>query len=173
MKNRRKNILESIREQEGSYQYTGDSYRLCKGPDQKGHPLWRLTVCCILTALPVICSGCIDADAANGTFYVILPFVGEVSCLFLLIWNYIRLVYSKDKMRAYVLDHIRSRIPGAAAVLSLCSMAGLALSLSYLIRNGSGGRLRESILYMICKAAAAVFALGCRRAFRKLTWEKA
>ena len=172
MKNKRKKVLQSIREKDGSYQYTGESYRIRQEPDRKGNPLAKLTVSLIFTALPVIISGCIDADAANGTFYVILPFVGEVSCLFMLVWNYIRLASAKDNIRAYVLDHIRARIPGAATVLSICAILGFVLSLFYLLRNGSKDQLTASILYLACKGAAAVFALGCLKAFLELMWEK-
>ena len=172
MKNKQKKILKSFREKDGRYQYTGDSFRLMNNEEQKVSPLTRLTICCILAFLVVVFSGTLDTAAAFGAFYVILPYVGEVSALFMLVWNFIRLVYNKDSMRRYVLDHIRARMPGAATVLCLCALIGMAFSIFYLFQYGSGGQLTASILYLICKGLTALLALGCREAFRKLEWEK-
>ena len=165
MKNKQKKILQTIQEKDGSYQYTGEAFRLKT-------PLTKLIICCALTFLLVIISGTLDTAAAFGAFYVILPYVGEVSALFMLVWNAVRLFYHRENMRGYVLDHIRSRIPGAATVLCICALLGLALSLFYLFRYGTGGRLTASILYLFCKGAAALLALECRKAFRNLEWEK-
>lgn len=172
MKNRRKKILQTIREKDGTYQYTGESFHLIIKEEQKVSPLSRLTIFCILAFLVVVFSGTLDTKAAFGAFYVIIPYVGEVSALFMLVWNFISLVYNKDNMRSYVLDHIRSRIPGAAIVLSICALLGLAFSLFYLFRFGTEGRMTASILYLICKGLAALLALECRKAFRNLEWEK-
>ncbi|MBQ6393472.1 MAG: hypothetical protein IJH60_08170 [Eubacterium sp.] len=165
MKNSRKKILQNIQEKDGTYQYTGESFRLKT-------PMTTLVICCILTFLLVVISGTLDTAAAFGAFYVILPYVGEVSALFMLVWNSVRLFYNRDNMRGYILDHVRSRIPGAATVLSLCALLGMACSLFYLFRYGTGGQLTASILYLICKGASALLALECRKAFRKLEWEK-
>ena len=165
MKNSRKKILQNIREKDGTYQYTGESFRLKT-------PITTLVICCIQTFLLVVISGTLDTAAAFGAFYVILPYVGEVSALFMLVWNSVRLFYNRDNMRGYILDHVRSRIPGAATVLSLCAMLGMVCSMFYLFRYGSGGRLTASILYLICKGLTVLFALGCRETFRKLDWEK-
>ena len=172
MKNKQKRILQSFHEKDGRYQYTGDSFRLMKNEEQKVSPLTRLTIYCILAFLVVVYSGTLDTAAAFGAFYVILPYVGEVSALFMLVWNFIRLVYSKDNMRSYILDHIRARIPGAAAVLSVCALVGIVCSLFYLFQHGTGGQQAASILYLICKGLTVLFALGCRETFRKLDWEK-
>ena len=129
MKNTRKNILQNIQEKDGTYQYTGESFRLVTKEEQKVSSLTKLTICSVLTFLLVVISGTLDTTAAFGAFYVILPYVGEVSALFMLVWNSVRLFYNRDNMRGYVLDHIRSRIPGAATVLCICALLGLALSL--------------------------------------------
>ena len=172
MKNKQKKILQSFHEKDGRYQYTGESFRLLNKEEQKVSPLAELTICCVLALLVVVFSGTLDTKAAFGAFYVILPYVGEVSALFMLVWNFIRLIYNKDSMRSYILDHIRARIPGAATVLSVCALIGMAFSRFYLFQHGSGGQLTASILYLICKGLTALLALGCRKAFRILEWEK-
>ena len=172
MKNTRKKILQNIQEKDGTYQYTGESFRLVAEGEQRVSPLKKLTIFCILTFLVVVFSGTLDTKAAFGAFYVILPYVGEVSALFMLVWNSVRLFYNKESMRGYVLDHIRSRIPGAATALSICALLSMACSLYYLIRYGSGGQLTAGILYLFCQGAAALSALACRNAFRNLKWEK-
>ena len=146
MKNSRKKILQNIQEKDGTYQYTGESFRLKT-------PITTLVICCILTFLLVVISGTLDTAAAFGAFYVILPYVGEVSALFMLVWNSVSLFYNKDNMRSYILDHVRSRIPGAATVLSLCAMLGMVCSMFYLFRYGSGALSRPAAVHFANRSA--------------------
>ncbi len=169
---KRKKILQTIQEKDGTYRYTGEYYRLRQ---EEASGKGRMTVPVILyllTAAPVIISGCIDASVANAAFYVILPFVGEVSALFVLTWNFVKLVFHSRKIRSYVLDQAESRIPGAAVVLCGFALAGLLLSLAFLFRNGTGGKTAASILYLVCKSLTALLALGFRKSFLGLEWER-
>ncbi len=172
MAEKRKKILQTIREEDGTYRFTGDYYRLCQEEASGRSRMAGPVILYLLTAAPVIISGCVDASVAYAAFYVILPFVGEVSALFVLTWNFVKLVFQSQKVRSYVLDQAESRIPGAALVLSGFALAGLLLSLAFLFRYGTGGKTAASILYPVCKGLAALLALGFRKSFLGLQWER-
>ena len=172
MAGKRKKILQTIREQDGTYQYVGDHYRVREEEGTGGKQLIKLLVFFLLTMAVVIFSGCFSAAGNSEAFYVILPYVGEVSALFMLGWNIVRLFANRSKMRSYVLDLIRSRIPGASTVLCGFALLGLIMAAVFLMKNGSGGKTAESALYLFCKALAGLLALGCRKAFTGLEWEK-
>ena len=172
MAGKRKKILQTIREQDGTYQYVGDHYRVREDKGTGRKQLIKLLVFFLLTLAVVIFSGCINAAGNSEAFYVILPFVGEVSALFMLGWNVVRLFANRYKMRSYVLDHVRSRIPGASVFLCGFALLGLVMAAVFLMRNGSGGKTAASAVYLICKALAALLSLGCWKAFAGLEWEK-
>jgi len=172
MAGKRKKILQTIREQDGTYQYVGDHFRVSDNNKNGRKQLMKVMVFFLPTLAVVILSGCINAAGASEAFYVILPYVGEVSALFLLGWNVVRLFANSSRMRSYVLDQVRSRIPGACTVLCGFALLGLVMAVVFLMKNGSGGKTAESALYLFCKALAALLALGCRKAFAGLEWEK-
>lgn len=153
----------------GNVVYTGELWRI-SGPDARRQ---KTMLAAGLAALMVIVigSGCIDAKNAMGAFYVVLPFIGEVSALFGLAWNVVKLIYPSEGVRTYVLEHARPRIPGACRFLTAFAAAGLILSAIYMVRNGAGDDPADGIAYLLLKAAAAALAEWYRRCFLSLEWE--
>lgn len=153
----------------GNVIYTGDLWRISGSEGRRQKTM--LAAGLIVLALTVIGSGCIDADNAMGAFYVVLPFIGEVSALFGLIWNAVKLLYPSEGVRTYVLDHARPRIPGACRILTVFAAAGLVLSAVYMIRNGAGENTADGIAYLMLKFATAVLSEWYRRSFTSVHWE--
>ena len=122
-------------------------------------------------ALIVLGSGCIDAKNAMGAFYVVLPYIGEVSALFGLAWNAVRLIRTGSGIRTYALEHAKPRIPGACRILTVFAAAGFVLSVLYIVLNGMGEKPADSIAYLLLKLAAAVIAEWYRRLFISTEWE--
>ena len=158
-----------IREDEGgNLVYAGDSFRMAGDANRR-----RLTLIALLVLefAVVVGSGCIDAAGATNAFYVILPYIGEVSALFALCWTSVKLLAGGDAVRKYVLDNARTKIPGEARILTVFALLGLLLSALYLMRNSAGGELFKSVLYLVLKAAAAVTAETYRRTFADIRWD--
>ena len=78
-------------EADGSFSFDGKTYCLADGDAGVKSTRLRLTGGIVLLAACVIGSGCIDAAGASDAAYVILPFIGEVSALFVLCWNMAKL----------------------------------------------------------------------------------
>ncbi|MBQ6539928.1 MAG: hypothetical protein IJL71_02765 [Oscillospiraceae bacterium] len=148
--------------------YTGDIYRIA-GDGRKTR--LRLAAGLALIAALVIASGCIDAAGATNTFYVILPFIGEVSALFALCWNDIKVIAGKNGVRKYVYDSVSGIIPGSSRILAVFALFGLIASGIYLISNGFSGKTAISIIYPVLKAATAVTAEYYGRDYRRIVWE--
>lgn len=153
----------------GNIIYTGDLWRIA-GPEGRRQKTMLISGLAVL-ALTVIGSGCIDADNATGAFYIVLPYIGEVSALFGLIWNAAKLLYPSEGVRTYVLEHAKPRVPGACRIMTVFAAAGLVLSAVYLIRSGAGGNTPDGIAYLLLKAATAALAEWYRRCFLSLEWE--
>ena len=163
---RLKDIMQDV---SGNVVYTGELWQI-SGADSRRQMtmLWAGLIVLILT---VVGSGCIDAKNAMGAFYVVLPYIGEVSALFGLAWNAVKLLFPSEGVRTYVLDHVKPRIPGACRILTIFASAGLILSALYMVLNGTGDDLADGIAYLMLKFAAAVLSEWYRRLFISIQWE--
>ena len=174
LKERREERLRDItQDSSGKMVYTGDLWRIADtdGPGSALRQRMLLIAGLAALALIVLGSGCIDAKNAMGAFYVVLPFIGEVSALFGLVWSAVKLIRTGDGIRTYVLEHARPRIPAACRILTVFAAAGFVLSAVYLAVNGIGETPADSISYLLLKFAAAVIAEWYRRLFLSTEWE--
>lgn len=162
-----------MQDAEGKVVYTGDLWKIAdseagSGAKQRG----ILTVVLAVIALAVIGSGCIDAKNAMGSFYVVLPYIGEVSALFGLAWNAVKVLLPSEGVRTFTLEYAGPRIAAACRILMVFALAGLMFSGIYMIRSGAGDKTMDSIAYLMLKLAAAVLAEWYVRRFRATEWEK-
>ena len=147
-KSKRDQLREIRQYEDGSLAYTGRYYRLSGTEEEKRALRLRLAAAALFLTASVIGSGCIDAAGATGAFYVILPYIGEVSALFVLLWNLIRLTGQRGRIRSYVYSSVSGRILGACGGLGRRLFGGsTALPLGRLRALGLGvggmvGRLR-------------------------------
>ena len=150
---------------EGNFVYTGDLYTVS---DRSRFA--AVTAVLVLLAAAVIGSGCIDAEVAHNSFYVIIPYIGEVSALFVMLWNMFKLLAAAKGVRSYVLDKARENIPASSRILSAFAFAGLVLSVIYIIRNGTGNMVIQTILYPALKLASLLLSAALDSMFQKLDW---
>ena len=173
-KERREERLRDItQDPSGKMVYTGDLWRITDsaGPGSALRQRMLLIAGLGALALIVLGSGCIDAKNAMGAFYVVLPYIGEVSALFGLAWNAVKVIRTGDGIRTYTLEHAKPRIPGACRILTVCAAAGLVLSALYIALNGMGDKPADGMAYLLLKLAAAVIAEWYRRLFLSTEWE--
>ena len=166
LKNKLKDIVET---EDGSLVYTGQMKKIA---GDGGRIRLFLALGLIALAAVVIGSGCIDAAGATNSFYVILPFIGEVCAMFVLCWQTVKLIAGREGVRQYVYDSAVKAIPGACRILTVFALFGLAASGYYLFRNGLG-QSAKSIAYLVLKVLSAAGAERYGRAFRGLDWETA
>ena len=166
---RREKKLRDIQyDDRGSAVYTGAIYRIA-GDGGRIRRYLALGLAGLFAA--VIGSGCIDAAGATNSFYVILPFLGEVCALFARCWNAVKVIAGRDGVRAYVHEAAEKILPGACRILTVFALFGLAASVFYLLKNGMGGQSAKSLAYLVLKVLAAAGAERYARAWRGLSWE--
>lgn len=165
-------LRDIMQDAQGNVIYTGELWRVAEDAGTQGPG--RRTMLIAGTALllaTVIGSGCIDAKNAMGAFYVVLPYIGEVSALFGLVWNAVK-VLGRREVKTYDLTNASERIPAACRLLVVFALAGFALSALYMALNGAGGDIADGAAYLMLKLASAAIAAWYRRLFRAAAWEK-
>ncbi len=167
---RQKEKLKDIRKTEdGRYEYTGKLFRISgNGKNTRV----RMTLFLLLLSASVIGSGCIDAAVATRSFYVILPYIGEVSALFALVWNFCKIVPEREGVREYVLSSVRSAIPASCRVLTLFAVFGFIASVIYFAVNGMAGSAVKNMAYPFLKLFSAILAEFYRRSYQGIAWEE-
>ena len=175
---KRKERLKYIKQtDDGSFAYHGSHYRIVQsgsGEDQADtqKALTGLVAAALAAGVFVIASGFIDAAGANRAFYVILPFLGEVICMFVIWWELVKLVYGKGKLREPEYKSLKSRLTGAPKLLAAFSLVGLAASAVYISRYGLGDSAVKTIAYPVLKALAGGAALMLAKTFAASEWIK-
>lgn len=162
-------LSEFTRNADGEYVYTG-AYYTPDGDAKKTDV--RLSVLFAVSLLAVLGSGCVNAAGLSNTFYVILPYIGEVAAMFSLGWNTVRLVKQSEKVRAYVYSAVRGRLPTSALAMSVFALLGLAGSAVFLILNGAEDRPLLCAVYLAAKLLVAALGFTDRRYFKGLVWKK-
>lgn len=162
-----------MQDAQGNVIYTGDLWRIADDEQTGSGSRQRAVLIAVLIVLglAVVGSGCIDAKNAMGSFYVVLPYIGEVSAFFGLAWNAAKVLAPSNGVRTFTLESIRGRVPGACRILTVFALAGLLFSTIYLVRNGAGDKTADGIAYLMLKLAAAAIAEWYGRRFRSVKWE--
>jgi hypothetical protein len=92
----------------------------------------------------------------NNSFYVILPFIFEVGCLFFLSWNVIRLLHEGENIKEYIYLAVIKKIPNSAKPMVLFSIIGAVMSLVYIFVHLSEGAVGfADFLYPLFKTITA------------------
>ena len=108
---------------DGGYEFTGTYYRY-EGENFVKRAVLLGILLAAIGAL-IIASGCLSAAGMRNSFYVILPYIGEVSAFFVLAWNSFKLLSKGERVKEYVFKSAYARLPRAAVVLAV--LAGMSV----------------------------------------------
>ena len=153
----------------GDYVYTGRVY-LLSGDGKRYRVI--LAALSFGAAAVTVGSGCINAAGLSNTFYVILPYIGEVAAVFALCWNTVRLLAAGKEVKAYVRTALEKYLPPAALGLIIFSAAGLIASSVFMILNGTEGKPVQCAVYLVLKATALIMGIFTRRHVKAMRWEE-
>ncbi len=152
---------------DGEYVYTGAVYTLA-GDSKRYRAV--LSALCFGAAAVVVGSGCINAAGLSNTFYVILPYIGEVTGAFALCYNAVRLLAAGEQVKAHVRTALEKYLPPSVWILIVSAAVSLVASPVFLILNGTEGKPFLCALYLILKATALTLGILTRRHIRAMEW---
>lgn len=169
-KQRHKAYLDQhVKDENGEYRYVGEWYRL-QGGSPRLYPFLGLA---LLTGAAVIASGCITVAGLKNTWYVIIPYIIEVSLLFALAWQATRLAAGRGSLKAFVFEEVSPRVRPLCGGLILAQALSVLCSVLFLLRQGPDGTGAACIAWFLLKALAAAAAALARRLYGRLVWLKA
>lgn len=169
---RRKEYLKEYRQGDsGKYEYGGKYYTYSGSASERKKAYGALIMMTVLLTASVIGSGLIDAAGMVNTFYVIVPYIGEVCALFALWWSLSKLLMEGEKIRGYVFEKADYRIPPELIIMIVFSLVGLAMSAVFQIFNGFEGKMLKCIMYLLLKVLNAILAFWIKKYYNNLEWK--
>ncbi len=129
--------------------------------------LWLLT---IAMAASVVAGGCMPAAGLMDCWYVILPWGFSLVAVVSVVWLMGRLTAGGDPLRDYVYRAtvLQSRLRGN--LVFFLAAATLAGETVYLLGNGFGIRMKETVFFLFCMSALFVCTILWRLIMRRLHW---
>ena len=155
---------------DGKYSYGGKSYSMACSDQERKKTCLNLVLLAVLLLASVVASGLSDARCAIGSFYVIIPFIGEVSALFALAWYLVKLLMEGKEIRGYIFETANNRIPPSCIIMIFFSALAFGTSALYLAFNGFGGEALKSMLYLALKVLNGVLAFCIKKYYNTIQW---
>ena len=168
-KGRRSYLNDFHRDVSGQYVYTGAIYRY-DGAVPRRRYLARVGILTGLMAVGAVIPGCVDVPAMHNTFYVLLPYIGEVIGAALTLWAAIPLILHRSELRGYVYHGTVESLPARFWVTLGCAAAGAVGNVVFLLLHGFCGEIALSVLPLVCKGVVSPAALLLRRCLGAGRW---
>ena len=125
----------------------------------------------LLTAVS-IAGGCLPAPGMSHCFYVILPYLGELTCSLLVAWAAVRLGTNWSAVREYVYERSVPVLPRRAAAAAIFAALGAAAEIVFLAVAAEERHLLWGAVYLLLKAVGFFAAWEIRRFFLASNWGK-
>ncbi|MCH5197770.1 MAG: hypothetical protein J1E34_02580 [Oscillospiraceae bacterium] len=154
----------------GEYIYTGSHYSLEN--NNYGGFAARVCVFCAVGLISAVLSGIIPAPGMLNCFYVIIPFILEISLTFSVVWAAVRFLSNKKPLREYIYDATIKALPVRSLFAAIFSLVGIISETVFIILNGFGEKTLWCICLYFLKAASAASMLLIRRFVQKSVWIK-
>lgn len=152
----------------GGYEFTG-TYYVYAGENFRAQ-LLRIAALAVAITVAVIGSGCLSAGGMRNSFYVILPFIAEVSALFALLWSSVKLFSKGERVKEYIYKVTYPRLPRICIALAVCAGVSLICSVIFIILNGAEGGVAKCVIYNGLKAVIIALSLLYRALILKTTY---
>lgn len=163
----RRSYLESFTQNDdGSYTYKGICYR-------RHEPYTPVILWTSIAFAATAASGIFPYAPMMNTFYVILPFLGEIACGGLLLWAVLRVAYHGQVLREYVYEKTAARVNPLSVLTAVFTLAGCVANLVYLILHGFDADALQTIAFFSCRIISAFSVLLARQKAAGIRWEKA
>ena len=108
----------------------------------------------------------------QNSFYIILPFLGELITAVSTAWAIFKLGSDWNAVREYIYERTVPALPRRALAAAILAFLGILCEGIHLALAGHGGRLFYAVLYFIFKVLSILCALTIRRTMLHTNWAK-
>ena len=170
--NRREHLNDFHLNVAGEYVYDGALYACTLDETAQRGMRRSLAALAAVQLVAVIASGSIPAPGMQNSFYIILPFLGELIAAVSTAWAIFKLGSDWNAVREYIYERTVPVLPRRALAAAILAFLGILCEGIHLALAGHGGRLFYAVLYFIFKVLSILCALTIRRTMLHTNWAK-
>lgn len=169
---RRAHLGDFVRGEGGRFVYRGVTYRFEGSPFERRRRYASIALLSSLSLAASIAAGCIPSAGMDDCFYMLIPWVLQLTAGILLFVATARLLLSGDPIRAYAYEKSVLLLPARGMISAISALPCLLASALYLILNGFEGKVPATLLYLFLSAVTAVLSFLLARLSGTLRYEK-
>ena len=154
----------------GEYVYTGKLHRYQTEGIGRRQALLRLWAITAAMAVAGIISGCVPAAGMSHTFYVLLPYAGELVSAASVVWLMCRLAAGGDPLRDYVYKATVLQMGVRGYLVLIFSAVALVGEGVYIVLYGLGSSPAGTMVFLLCQIVCLSAALAGKSFRKKLRW---
>lgn len=151
----------------GEYVYTGREYRYDASQKSRKRMLLELWGIGIVMCACILTCGCVPAPGMIDTFYVLIPFSGEIILAGCSLWALGQMC--GDPLKEYVYRDSVLKLPGRLLATAVLAVLTFGMELLYMILHHSFQPM--GFLVLALQGVSAVLAVLGRSLMGKARWE--
>ncbi|MBR1811211.1 MAG: hypothetical protein IJ766_06145 [Clostridia bacterium] len=167
---RRTYLNDFKRDASGRYIYRGRYLAFDGAEKRRKRLLAKLCVLAFVSVLAVIGAGSLDTAGMDNTFYVLIPYMGEIAFTAALVWATVRLCISGEPLREYIYKATVDRLPKLGFALAISAAVTLICAGIYLTLNGFGGKAVLCVTYLLLQIVIIFVSFLHIKALKKARW---
>lgn len=156
----------------GKYVYVGVRYAFSGDRASRRRFLTILWILCGAMLAASVAANCLPGALFRNRPYLVLPGGLSLVASFSVIWKLCRLTVGGDPLRGYVYQETVERLPILAMLSAMCGLLSLAGGLYGAIFGGAAAEGSACFLFLALELLVLLGALGVKKLFSHLTWEK-
>ncbi len=174
-KKRRSYLGDITLDAEGRYAYTGVEL-VPTPPNGIGTGAMYGIIAGLSAAAVLFCiiGGCIPAAGMQNTFYVILPYIFEISFAVSVLWAALRMLWhgrETGKLRKYVWEATYGQLGVRTVLTVIASAVCAAATVLFIILSREPIHIPATVVFFITKAATIFTVVLLRRFSKRIAWE--
>ena len=156
----------------GEYIYSGTLYACALDETAQRGMRRALAALAAVQLAAVIASGSIPAPGMQNSFYVILPFLGEVVAAASVVWALAKLGTDWREVREYNYEKSVAVLPVRTVVAAGFAALGIVCEGIFFFTNKPADKAFFALLYVLLKLIVLLCALGVRAKIMRAEWDK-
>lgn len=157
----------------GEYVYTGPHYVQAPGRFTWRQAMARRWAMALALAALTVLDGCLPVPGMANTFYVLLPYAGELVSVCALVWAVGRMAANGEKLREYVYEETVLKLPVRTVLAAaFAGLTGAGECIFLLLHGMNGGAPLFTGVFLLTQGVALAISLIWRRMERDISWQK-
>lgn len=165
-------LSDFTRDVSGQYIYSGELYAFSGDKEARKRAFTRIGLYGFAILALAVLGGCIPSAGMQNCFYVIIPYIIELSAAVSIVWTIIKLFCGGEEIREYIYESTVPRLPRLAVFAVVSTVIDILAVLIFLILEWNGQGIVPTVIALIAKILIILLSFALRRFLAALSFVK-